>query len=198
MGKLGLVERQIDAGVRIVRMVDPSDFNQLGPAMVQRLSQELLKSSDPCVLAGTQDVFSVGRLRPSKAEFSSGAAEQFLHSLRDRRPGFVTAVEGPAIGWGLALVLCGRVRIGLSTSSFSAGTWDGIESPLARVLLPLLEDAIGHQRKNYLVLAGGSIDGTTAAEWGLLDRVVVEGSLQQEAVSAARSIVETDHGVGEE
>ncbi len=110
-----------------------------------------------------------------------GRAATALHRLSKPT---VAAVDGVAVGAGMNLALGCDVVIAARTARFSeifvrrglnvdfGGTW----------LLPRL---VGLARARELALTGRFVDGTEAADIGLVSRVVEPGSLEETAMGTA-------------
>jgi len=108
--------------------------------------------------------------------------------LRGLRIPVIAAVNGPAAGGGLALVLGSDIRIGAASSRFGvAFVRIGLSGCDIGVswLLPRL---IGAARAHELMLTGRVIDASEAERIGLITRVVPDGTVVDEAVEIARSI----------
>lgn len=99
----------------------------------------------------------------------------------------VAAVNGAAIGAGCDLALMCDVRIASSRASFA-------ESFVRLGIIPgdggawLLPNVVGHARASEMILTGRRIDAATAADWGLVSRVVAPEALMDEARRLADEI----------
>lgn len=112
--------------------------------------------------------------------------DEAVRLFRTRTP-VVAAVQGAAIGGGLGLALSADLRVGSPESRFAAN--------FARLgfhhgfgLSATLPPVVGGQRALELLLTGRRIDGTAAAEMGLLDRLVPADDLRSAAVELAAEI----------
>lgn len=111
-----------------------------------------------------------------------------LLSLRSLRVPVIAAVNGPAAGGGLSLALAADIRLGSPSASFNAafvriGFSAGDLG--ASWLLPRI---IGPARAADLVYTGRSMGAEEAAACGLLNRVVAQEALLDEARSVADQI----------
>lgn len=105
----------------------------------------------------------------------------------------IAAVNGPAVGAGCDLALMADVRIASARASFA-------ESFVRLGLIPgdggawLLPRAVGASRAAEMTLTGDPIDAVTAAEWGLVSRVVPAEKLLPEAMALAHRIARNPAG----
>lgn len=99
----------------------------------------------------------------------------------------IAAVNGPAIGLGCDVSCMADVRIASEKARFGV-------TFLKLGLIPgdggawLLPRIIGASRAAELLFTGDVIDAPTAAQWGLVSRVVPADSLMQEAMALATRI----------
>ena len=101
----------------------------------------------------------------------------------------VAAIQGPAVGGGLGLAVFADFRVGTPEARFAAnfvklGVHPGFGLTLT---LPAL---VGQQRALEMFLTGQRIDGPTALQWGLLDRLVEPATLRASAHDLAHSIAQ--------
>jgi enoyl-CoA hydratase/carnithine racemase len=97
---------------------------------------------------------------------------------------WVAAVQGAAIGGGLGLALAADFRIGTTRARFAANfSRLGLHHGFG--LSELLPRVVGGQAAAELLYTGDRIDGQRAAEIGLLDRLVDEDVLHDEAIAFA-------------
>jgi enoyl-CoA hydratase len=108
--------------------------------------------------------------------------------LRSLRQPVIAAVNGPAAGGGLALVLAADIRIAAASARFSvAFVRIGLSGCDIGVswLLPRL---VGAGRAHELMLTGRLVDADEAAAIGLVVRVVPDAELLDTALDTARQI----------
>ncbi len=96
----------------------------------------------------------------------------------------VAAVQGAAIGGGLGLALAADFRVGTPRARFSAN-FSRLGFHHGFGLTVLLPRVVGEQAAAELLYTGERIDGVRAAEIGLLDRLVDETALTDEAQAFA-------------
>jgi len=99
----------------------------------------------------------------------------------------IAAVNGPAIGLGCDVACLADIRIASDKAKFGV-------TFLKIGLIPgdggawLLPRTIGMSRASELLFTGDVIDAATAAEWGLVSRVVPHDTLMDEAMALAEKI----------
>ena len=105
----------------------------------------------------------------------------------------VVAVHGRCAGAGLALVLASDLRVASSSATFSL---DFVRLGLVPDMGVswLLGQAVGTARALDLALTADVIDAETALEWGVVSRVVDDGTELDAAMDRARSIAEHPPG----
>jgi enoyl-CoA hydratase/carnithine racemase len=102
----------------------------------------------------------------------------------------VGAIQGAAVGGGLGLAMMPDFRVVTPEARFTANFVKlGFHPGFA--LTYILPRIIGPQRANLLFLTGRRIDGRTALEWGLADRLVDDmEQLRPAALELAAEIAE--------
>jgi enoyl-CoA hydratase/carnithine racemase len=101
----------------------------------------------------------------------------------------IAAVNGPAIGLGCDVACMTDIRIAADSARFGV-------TFLKLGLIPgdggawLLPRTIGMSRAAELLFTGDVIDAATAAQWGLVSRVVPRDQLMDEALGLANRIAE--------
>lgn len=110
---------------------------------------------------------------------------RFLRALSGFGKILIAAAHGPTVGVGTTLLLhCDLViAAARSTRLITPFVQLGVVPEAAStILLPLL---VGHQRAAEMFFLGQPIDAPTAREWGLVNRVVDDESLLDEARALA-------------
>ena len=112
---------------------------------------------------------------------------RIVRSLYGLEVPLIAAVNGPAMGLGCDIAGLADIRIASETASFGVpflklgiitgdgGSW-------------LLPRNIGYARAAELLFTARSIDAATAAEWGLVNRVVAHDDLMTEALATAAQV----------
>jgi 2-(1,2-epoxy-1,2-dihydrophenyl)acetyl-CoA isomerase len=113
----------------------------------------------------------------------------FLRKLRDLPIPIVTAVNGAAAGVGMSIALMGDLVVASKAAYFlQAFTRIGLVPDGGSTwLLPRL---IGLARAKELSLLAERLPAEKAAEWGLINRVVGENELMEEALKLANQLAE--------
>lgn len=93
---------------------------------------------------------------------------------------WVAAVQGAAIGGGMGLALAADFRVGTSRARFAAN-FSRLGFHHGFGMTVLLPRVVGEQAAAELLYTGERIDGERAAELGLLDRLVDEPDLHDQA-----------------
>lgn len=125
-----------------------------------------------------------GGLDGSKA---AAIYEGAIGLFQTRKP-IVVAVQGPAVGGGLGVSLIGDFRVACPQTRFHANFAQlglhcgfGISVTLPRV--------VGEQRAARMLLSGWKVDGKTALEIGLADRLAADpGAVRDVAMQVAGEI----------
>ncbi len=107
-----------------------------------------------------------------------------MHAIREMPKPVVAAVNGPAVGIGCSLALCCDLIVAAESAYFL----------LAFVNIGLVPDGgsslfvptrVGMARANELAMLGERLEAARALEWGLINRVVPDGRLHEEASALA-------------
>ena len=124
--------------------------------------------------------------RSAPHERSYAMYEPFL-SLLDLAVPVIAACNGHTVGGGFGLALVCDIRIGAAGAKYGANFVKlGLAPGMAiSYLLPRL---VGLARASELLLAGTLVDGTTAAQLGILNRAVAAAAVLPEAMALARTI----------
>lgn len=142
----------------------------------------------------------VGVLTGSEGTFSAGADLKAM-DLEDREEGFlgftrtrvnkptIAAVEGYCVAGGLEMALWCDLRVASESATF--GCFErrfGV--PLVDGGTQRLPRIVGLGRALEMILTGEAVDGETAHEWGLVNRLVPEGEARTAAVELGALIAE--------
>lgn len=201
-----LMESVSDA-VRVVRLNRPERLNALDFDLVAELHDGLdaVAADDNCkvaILTGAGRGFCAGLdlsdwgqvpapgSHPHAPAGRTGQAflANLTQHIRATPQVILAAINGPAIGGGLALAAACDLRIaGQGASMCSAFIKTGLTGTDVGItyLLPRL---IGAARAFDLILTGRTIDANEAERIGLVSRVVPDESLWDEAVEMAVSV----------
>ena len=187
-------------GVCELRLNRPDKRNALTLAMYSELGSALAEADrDPQVrvvlLSGAGACFTAGNdLKDLLAGPAFDAPEhptvRFVHALPAFSKPLLAAVHGPTAGIGVTmllhcdLVLAARRSTRLTMPFVQLGLVPEAASSL------LLPRRVGPQRAAELLLLGESLDAPTAQAWGLVNRVVDDEGLMEEARTVAGALAE--------
>lgn len=189
-------------GVATLTLNRPERFNPLSSEMIAALQAELdLIAADPSVrvviLAAQGRGFSAGHdLKEMRTHAGDKAWQRKLFDDCSRMMMTVTQLPQPVIARvhaiataaGCQLVSMCDLAVAADTAKFAMpGVNIGVfcSTPAVGVARN-----IGRKRAMEMLLTGDFIDATTAAEWGLVNRVVPATDLHAEAIALARKIAQ--------
>jgi 2-(1,2-epoxy-1,2-dihydrophenyl)acetyl-CoA isomerase len=194
----------VDAGVARLVLNRPATGNAMDPELVARLrhhADEIDQRDDVrvVVLAAAGKAFCVGGdLRHFAAH--GDAVEVAVHTLatelhaaltsliRAEAP-VVAAVNGVAAGAGLSLVLAADIALAGASATFtSAYTAVGLSPDGGATWL--LPRVVGRRRATEMMLLNDRLDAQSAADAGIVTRVVPDGDLSSEVEAIARTLAD--------
>jgi enoyl-CoA hydratase len=201
-GTIIQVER-VDSAIAVVTLNRPEALNALTTPMMRQLRDTLaaLDGDATCravVLAGAGRAFCAGldlkSEMPGEAAAMDGMALQELFAslplqLRRIRQPVIAAVNGVAVGAGMALSLAADIRVASSTARFLIGAVKigltagecGISYHLPRI--------IGAGRAFEIMLTGREVLAPEAQAAGLVSQVVEPDALRDAALAMARAVI---------
>ena len=109
------------------------------------------------------------------------AAHELVLAMVSSRLFIVSAVNGPAAGAGLGLVLNSDYVVASDRAKLMAAYAAIGLTPDSGVSY-LLPRAVGYQRAMELMLIGSTLDAQTAREWGLVNEVVTSEALEPRTI----------------
>jgi enoyl-CoA hydratase/carnithine racemase len=116
-------------------------------------------------------------------------AIRFLRTLHTFRKILIAAVHGETVGIGVTMLLhCDLVVAARSTRMSMPFVKLGLVPEAGSSLL--LPRAVGHQRASELLLLGKTFDAAAAYEMGIVNRVVEDESLMEEAQKLAQAVAQ--------
>jgi enoyl-CoA hydratase len=211
---MSLVEKERpEAGVVLLRLNRPERLNALIPSLVAEMHDHLdaAKTDRDCrvvILTGAGRGFCAGADLKADPEHEPnpfaprpgviGVFEMAEHysdmiiKLRNLRKPVIAAVNGPATGGGLALVLGSDIRIGAESARFAVSFIKAGFSGCDMGTSWLLPRLVGASRAHELLLTGRLFDAREAERLGLLIEVVPDGQVVDAALAKAREILQNN------
>jgi 2-(1,2-epoxy-1,2-dihydrophenyl)acetyl-CoA isomerase len=194
------VERH--GAVAVLRLDDPSAMNALSPAVKAGMEANVPKlvgdaAVRAIVLTGTGKAFCAGgdiramqdpegRKAPA-VRTRMQAAHAWARALLDCDKPVIAAVNGAAVGGGLALALLADIVIASREAYFMSG-YSKLGALPDLGLLQTLPWAIGSLRAKEMILLNRRYTAEEAVAIGLANRVVAPEKLMSEALAAAEEI----------
>jgi 2-(1,2-epoxy-1,2-dihydrophenyl)acetyl-CoA isomerase len=183
--------------VAVIRLSDPPTLNAMSLAMVEELQLALQKASTSAraiVLTGEGRAFCSGAniggdLDPSVPGYDAGAGLEthynpLMRQMRDLPIPIVSAVNGPAAGIGASVALAAdMILVAQSAYFLQAFRRIGLVPDGGSAFL--LVHAAGRPRAMEMMLLGERIPAAQALEWGLINRVIADSSLDEAALALA-------------
>ena len=197
------VSTKQDGAVAVVT-IDHPPVNALSAALLEELEQELgrldedegvraivLRGGGERAFVAGADISEFPSLRESASqEGGSARGIQRLGAHMDAADTpFVAAIQGFCLGGGLELAMCCDVRVAAEDAQLG-------QPEIKLGLIPggggtqRLPRLVGLGRALLLNLTGDFVDGRTAYEWGLVERVVAQEDVLEAALGIARTIAE--------
>ncbi|WP_084418608.1 enoyl-CoA hydratase/isomerase [Henriciella litoralis] len=193
----------VEDDIAILTFNDPKTMNAAGVDTVNEMSLALEKAGDE---ARCTIITANGRGFCSGANLSAnpGGANQpdrkpdagreldrvynpFIKSIRMHPHPVITAVNGAAAGVGCSIALAGDFIVAAESAYF-------LQAFRRIGLVPdggstyLLTRAIGRARAMEMTLFGEKIPASQALDWGLVNRVVADDKLLEEATNYAKQL----------
>lgn len=187
----GRVRTEVVDRVLVVRIERERKRNAIDRPIAEGIGAALDRLEDDPelwagVLTGTPAVFSAGTdMRAGVHETERGG--QYGVIRRERTKPLLAAVEGPALGGGMEVVLACDLVVASTTASFGL-------PEVQRSLVPICGGVFRAPRAlplnvaRELLLTGDPIDADRAERLGFVSRVVAPGAAVDEAVALAQRI----------
>jgi 2-(1,2-epoxy-1,2-dihydrophenyl)acetyl-CoA isomerase len=193
-----LSEKQ--GAVCILTLNNPSQYNALGGTMIADLCEALDHAVEDgairaVVITGAGKGFCSGaQLGDSGFNGGDGIGAMIRQSLnpliekmRNLSVPIVVAVNGPAAGAGVGVALAGDIVVASRSARFIL-SFVALGAALDAGTSLFLQRSIGAGRARALALLGEPLDAQTAADWGLVWKVVDDGLAVQEALAIAQRL----------
>ena len=203
------VRTQVDAGVGVITLSDPSTLNAAGLELMEQLATAFVAMVDDdsvraIVITGDGRGFCSGANLSGGRSTDSGKGPNqallkvynpFVTQIRRSPKPVVAGVNGVAAGVGVSLALACDLAVAAESAYFllafrriglvpdGGATW----------LLPRL---VGKARAMELRLLGEKLPARTAAEWGLINKCVADGELMEATMAYARALADGPASLG--
>jgi enoyl-CoA hydratase/carnithine racemase len=185
--------------VRILTMNRPEKRNALDTELTQELLKQLRVADaedgvDALVLTGAGQAFCAGadlgefkQLKDPQAAEARAELTMQLHLVFSKMTTpVVTAINGAAMGGGAGLAIAGDLAVMVRGAKI--GYPEAKHGIVAAIVMANLVRQIGPKAAFELVALGEGIDAERAQALGMVNRVVPEGQLMEEALYLATRI----------
>ena len=194
--------------VAILKLNAPEVLNALSPVMVQEMSSaitDILQSDARCLLiTGEGRAFCAGaNLQaggPAKGLPPAGSVlETHYHpvmtKLRNMEIPMLSAVNGPAVGVGMSFAVMADIVVAARSAYFlqAFANIGLVPDGGATHLLPRI---VGWRRAVELSMLAERLPAEKALDWGLVNRVVDEDKLMDEALGLAARLANGPRSLG--
>lgn len=185
--------------VRTIALNRPDKKNALTHAMYADMATAIMafeadENLRVLVLTGSNDCFTAGN---DLGDFLGNPPElvgderppvaQFMFALLEAKKPVIAALEGPAVGIGLTLLLhCDLVVAG--EAAFMQAPFVNLALPPEFASTLLLPFAVGPKRASEILMLGEKIPASDAKDMGLINRVVSAGEAREAAETMAATI----------
>lgn len=190
----------VDDDVAYIRLNRPDRLNAVVPDLVEDLGAALRRASDDevgaAVLSGRGRAFCSGHdLKEDQAPSDSVRLRAQVQQIQDvtrlvrRLPcPVIAAVHGYALGAGCEFALCADLVVAGEGAVFG---FPEVEVGLTVTggISQVLPIAVGLARAKELILTGDRFTAVQAAAWGLVNRVVPDEAVHDEAIKLAAHLV---------
>ena len=178
---------------------DPERLNALNADMVEALYAALIEIAKPrrrircLMITGEGRAFSSGanlssgaaRARPTRAEppviaSVAGTFHPLVRRIRDIEIPVVAAVNGPCVGFGVAIALLADYVIA-SDKAFFLVPFATLASCTDSGITWLLPRAVGAPRARRMIMCAERVYADQALDWGMINQVVPQDQFRDEA-----------------
>ncbi|MDO8363111.1 MAG: enoyl-CoA hydratase-related protein [Actinomycetota bacterium] len=184
-----LVDTVRDGHVLVIRMRREEKRNAINRALAFAIDEALnTLDDDPDlwvgVLTGTSKVFSAGSDIAAREDYNTPRGGEYGLIRRERRKPLIAAVEGPALGGGLEIVLACDLVVAAETAVFGL-------PEVRRGLVPTSAGLFRASRgfplnlARELILVGDPISAPRAHAAGFVNQLVEAGAAEASAVALA-------------
>lgn len=200
------IRYDLSDGIATITIDDPATLNAAGIDTASELLRAFEQAADEArctILTGEGRGFCSGanlgstnerNEKSDRKKLDAGAAlathyNPLVLAMKEHPHPVITAVNGPAAGVGCSLALMGDMIIaGRSAYFLQAFRRIGLVPDGGSTFL--LTRMVGRARAMEMGLLGDKIPAETALEWGMINRVVDDADLMEEARKLARRLAD--------
>lgn len=195
----------VENDIAVIALNDPATMNAAGVDTVGELTLSLEKAADEArctIITGNGRGFCSGAnlsggmgggnssdRKPDAGRELDRVYNPFIKAMRTHPHPIITAVNGAAAGVGCSIALAGDFIVAAESAYF-------LQAFRRIGLVPdggstyLLTRAIGRARAMEMTLFGEKIPAAQAMQWGLVNRVVADDKLMDEAKAYAAKLAD--------
>jgi enoyl-CoA hydratase len=191
-GTQGLVRLRRMGSILVISMERTNKRNAVDRVLADELDDALNELEDDPglwvgILTGTTDVFSAGSDLTAGGDYVTARGGEYGVIRRERRKPLIAAVEGPALGGGLEIVLTCDLVVASETARFG----------LPEVRIGVVPTCAGLFRgpralplnvARELILTGRPIDAARGYQVGLVNTIAEPGGALDAALALAQEI----------
>lgn len=199
----------LEDGVARIALNDPQTMNGVTEAMGHEMVDALdiaARDARAVLLTGEGKAFCSGANLSAAQDMLSDpmrdiggqldrAFNPVIMAIKTMEQPVITAIRGPAAGFGAGLAAAGDVVLMAEGSYFFCAFCHVGLVPDGGATY-LLAQAVGRVRAMRMMLLGEKIDAATALDWGLATRVVAEADLDAEAMTLAKRLATGPRSLG--
>lgn len=187
----GIVEVGLHSGP--INLVNKALLRALNEALSELAAQStvrcvILHGGDARAFCAGSDIKEFAQLRSDASEHKILFEDMVLRRLARMPMPTIAAIDGPALGGGLELALACDLRV--ARRGAVLGLTESRLGGLAGSGSLRLTRLIGPARAKEMLFTGETISGDKALEWGVVNRVVAEGSALDGARQLAFTIIQ--------
>ena len=186
----------------IITINRPEAMNALTPASIEGIERAVVELSDAedvraiiitgmgeAAFAAGCDIHVLATMGPHDIQSFIETGHRCMRAIEACPRPVIAAVHGHALGGGFELVLACDLAIASEGATFGfpevkLGIIPGFGGTQR------LPRRVGTARAKELILTGHILDARTAAAWGIVNRMVTQGDLMNEATSLATTLAE--------
>ncbi|MFT4055834.1 MAG: enoyl-CoA hydratase-related protein [Novosphingobium sp.] len=199
----------LEDGVARISLNDPKTMNGVTEAMGLEMVHALdvaARDARAVVITGEGKAFCSGANLSAAQDMLADpmrdvggqldrAFNPVIMQIKTMEQPVVTAIRGPAAGFGAGLAAAGDVVLMAEGSYFFCAFCHVGLVPDGGATY-LLAQAVGRVRAMQMMLLGEKVDATTALDWGLATKVVPEDDLDAEAMKLAKRLASGPRSLG--